>query len=153
MLYHTALHCNDMDETAPRKTHHCSPSQVSYGVFVVRILEKVDYIIRALDCICQWHTTEWFHCNTVNILQITHNRHPIARPWGRAMGCLLWVQSLFYVLPLSQHYCIQYIAMFDCVTTPLYCTLWNMTVITAWPEFQFQADLRVKPKKNYQRCQ
>ena len=21
----------------------------------------------------------------------THNKHPIAHPWGRAMGCLLWV--------------------------------------------------------------
>ena len=26
--------------------------------------------------------------NAVNFLQNPHNRHPIARPWGRDMGCL-----------------------------------------------------------------
>ena len=40
-----------------------------------------------------------FHvqCNaiiTVNFLQNSHNRHPIANPWGWGMGCLLWVWSL-----------------------------------------------------------
>ena len=29
----------------------------------------------------------------VNFLLNTHNRHPIACPWGQAMGCLLWVLS------------------------------------------------------------
>ena len=28
--------------------------------------------------------------NAVNFLENPHNRHPIARPWGRGMGCLLW---------------------------------------------------------------
>ena len=37
--------------------------------------------------------------NAVNFLQTPHNRHPIARPWGRAMGCLLWIQIPIYVLP------------------------------------------------------
>ena len=31
----------------------------------------------------------------------THNRHPIAHPYGWAMGCLLWVQIMIYVLPLQ----------------------------------------------------
>ena len=31
----------------------------------------------------------------------THKRHPIACPWGRAMGCLLWVQSQVNVVLLS----------------------------------------------------
>ena len=31
----------------------------------------------------------------------THNRHPIAHPWGWAMGCVLWVQSLPHVWSLS----------------------------------------------------
>ena len=39
--------------------------------------------------------------NAVNfLLPNPHNRHPIARPWGRAMGCLLWFWSLIYVLLL-----------------------------------------------------
>ena len=30
--------------------------------------------------------------------QIPHNSHPIARPWGQAMGCQLWIQILIHVL-------------------------------------------------------
>ena len=30
----------------------------------------------------------------------THNIHPIARPWGRSMMCLLWFWSLIYAGPL-----------------------------------------------------
>ena len=30
----------------------------------------------------------------------SHERHPIARPWGRGMGCRSWVRSLAEVLPL-----------------------------------------------------
>ena len=30
------------------------------------------------------------HYNVVNFPQYPHNRHPIACPWGRGMGCLLW---------------------------------------------------------------
>ena len=28
--------------------------------------------------------------NAVDFLQNPHNRHPIARPWGRGTGCLFW---------------------------------------------------------------
>ena len=34
------------------------------------------------------------HYSAFNFLQISHNRHPISRPWGRGMGSFLWVQSL-----------------------------------------------------------
>ena len=44
------------------------------------------------------------HCNDSvvrlghsNFHQNTHNRHPIARPVGRGMGCLSWVQSIIFV--------------------------------------------------------
>ena len=33
------------------------------------------------------------HYNVVNFLQNIHNKHPIACPLGRGMGCLLWVQT------------------------------------------------------------
>ena len=40
--------------------------------------------------------------NAVNFLQTNHNRHLIACPWGRGMGCLLWAinasMSLFISL-------------------------------------------------------
>ena len=31
----------------------------------------------------------------VIFLWIFHERHPIANPWGRDMGCQLWMQNLF----------------------------------------------------------
>ena len=36
----------------------------------------------------------------------THKRHPIACPWGRAMGCLLWDHRLVYCLHLPWLYFI-----------------------------------------------
>ena len=45
------------------------------------------------------------HYDMVSFLQNSHNRHPIARPHGRAMGCLLWVQSKNQVLPLYWKKC------------------------------------------------
>ena len=39
--------------------------------------------------------------NAINFLPNPHNRHPIARPWGRGMVWLLWFWSLIYVLLLS----------------------------------------------------
>ena len=38
------------------------------------------------------------HYNAGNSLQTPNNRHPIAHPRGPDMGCLLWVQTLIYVL-------------------------------------------------------
>ena len=42
--------------------------------------------------------TAWFHYNMMNFLKNLHNRHPIARPWGWGMECLLWVRSLIYTM-------------------------------------------------------
>ena len=49
--------------------------------------------------------------NTVNIFQNTRNRHPIAHPWSRVMGCLLWVQIM------SIDPCYNLIRRPDCCTT------------------------------------
>ena len=37
----------------------------------------------------------WWCYNAINFIPNPHSRHPIARPWGRGMGCLLWVNSDF----------------------------------------------------------
>ena len=34
----------------------------------------------------------------------TYNRRPITRPWGRDMGCLLWLRNLICVLLPSLHF-------------------------------------------------
>ena len=57
--------------------------------------------------------------NAVYFLQNPHNRHPIARPWGRAMRYLLWIQTVTYVLSQSLLYCIQYHVMLERVVTAL----------------------------------
>ena len=61
--------------------------------------------------------TVWCHYNAANLLQNPHNRHPIARPWGRDMGCLLWVwNSDLYSASVST---VKYHAILDCVVTAL----------------------------------
>ena len=36
------------------------------------------------------------HYNTVSFIPDPHNRHLIARPWGRGMRCLLWIETDLY---------------------------------------------------------
>ena len=55
---------------------------------------------------CYWYQNHLSEANTVrcrynavNFLTNTHKRHPIARPLGRGMGCILWIQHLINILP------------------------------------------------------
>ena len=47
--------------------------------------------------------------NTINFCWNTHKRHSIARPKGRGMGCLLWVQMATYCVDLSILSSIKYL--------------------------------------------
>ena len=47
--------------------------------------------------------------NTIDFCSSTHKRHSIARPKGRAMGCLLWVQRATYCVDLSKLSSIKYL--------------------------------------------
>ena len=58
------------------------------------------------------HEIVHVQCGYVTITNSTgsinaHNRYPIARPWGQAMGCLLWVSCLFNVISLLLSRCMQ----------------------------------------------
>ena len=55
--------------------------------------------IKTLTCFLYWYTVH-FRYMTVIFLRITHERHPIARPQGRAMGCRSWVK----MCPKSYHW-------------------------------------------------
>ena len=67
--------------------------------------------------------------NAVNFLTNFHKRHPIARPLGRAMGCLLWIQHLFDILPEFLQSFMQYLIILDRVITALDYILG----IQSWP--------------------
>ena len=63
--------------------------------------------------------------NAVNFLPKwnPHKRHPIARPLGQDMRCLLWVEILMDILSQSQKWCMQYHVILDCIIMVLDSTL------------------------------
>ena len=66
-----------------------------------------------------------YHYNVVNFLQNLHKRQPIARPLGRVMGCLSWVQTLIYILTQSRQWYVQYNVILGCIIMALDCIRWN----------------------------
>ena len=72
-------------------------------------------------CIIVIVKTVYSRHNSVNILQDTHKRPPIAHPRGWAMGCLLWVQSPIYFLHLSCPCLMQYHVISHHVITIYLC--------------------------------
>ena len=58
---------------------------------------------------CQTSNTVETLYNTINFCWNTHKRHSIARPKGRGMGCLLWVQRATYCVDLSKLSSIKYL--------------------------------------------
>ena len=61
--------------------------------------------------------------DAVNSLQYPHNRHHIARPWGRVMGCILWLLTLIYALLESPLCCVQNHIILDRFITAIDCNL------------------------------
>ena len=55
----------------------------------------------------------------VNFLENPHKRHLIAHLLGQAMGCLLWVHTLDYIIPRELQQCMQYHVIIDHVMTVL----------------------------------
>ena len=90
------------------------------GLLYVNVWAKTRYLLHT--CITHfpvgcnylsWHvamcndTVETLY-NTVIFCWSTHKRHSIARPKGRGMGCLLWVQRATYCVDLSKLSSIKY---------------------------------------------
>ena len=70
---------------------------------------------------CIWHNTMGCHYNAVNFHPNSYKRHLIARPLGRGMGCLLWIQHLINILPEFMQSFMQYLTILDRVLTTLNC--------------------------------
>ena len=60
--------------------------------------------------------------NAVNFLENPHKRHPIDRPNGRAMGCLLWVHTQVYIMPRELQRCVQCYVILNRLITALNCS-------------------------------
>ena len=73
------------------------------GNFFISCFSYCVYVSCDYTCLVSYNAVPLQHSQ---FLQDPYKRHPIARPWGWGMGCLLWVQSLIYVLLLSLQCCI-----------------------------------------------
>ena len=66
-----------------------------------RSLVFKDKIMPLRRVISSYGNTVRCRYNVVTFLTNIHKRHPIARPLGRGMGCLLWIQHVIDTLPQS----------------------------------------------------
>ena len=68
------------------------------------------------------HNTE-IQCGTIITRSVfflkSSHRHPISRPWGRNMGCLLWIQISIHGQLLD--FCMAYTVVWDRYITALDC--------------------------------
>ena len=58
--------------------------------------------------------------NAVNFIT-NIKKHPIARPFGRGIRCILWIQHLIDILPQFLQLFMQYLTILDRVITALDC--------------------------------
>ena len=75
--------------------------------------------------VCKW-CHHWFGRNDAVIRQSIFSqiltRRPIARPNGWGIGCRVWFQNLFYILPQSVQWRLQYYVILDSIIMALHCT-------------------------------
>ena len=78
--------------------------------------------------------------NAVNFLPNQNKIHPITRPLGRGMGCILVVQTVIHTLPQSLQWCVQYhlilyhvITTLDCIGTAMHtCISIVRAILYTW---------------------
>ena len=59
--------------------------------------------------------------NAVNFITNSHKRHPMARPLGQGMGCLLWIQHLIDIMSQFLQLLMQNLTILDRVIKALDC--------------------------------
>ena len=88
--------------------------------------------------------------NAVNFLKNINKRHPIARPLGRGMGCLLWIQDLIDILPQFLQLLMQYLTTLHRVITALYCSPHEFATLTQFSHQQsFEPNLTYLGQRKY----
>ena len=84
--------------------------------------------------------------NAVNFLKNINKRHPIARPSGRGMGCLLWIQHLIDILPQFLQLLMQYLIILNRVITALDC------IRDLNPPYNIQSKHSLNGDTHYTKC-
>ena len=69
--------------------------------------------------------------NAVNFITNVHKRHPMARPLGRGMGCLLWIQHLIDIMSQFLQLSMQNLTILDRVITAFDCMLPGLNVLSS----------------------
>ena len=99
------------------------PVTVGYLSQMASISESVSMPWRHHDQFIYQESANTVRCryNAVNFLINIHKGHSIARPLGRGMGCILWIQHLFDILPQFLQLFMQYLTILDRVIVALDC--------------------------------
>ena len=111
-----------------REALHSSPHRKRYGVYIASSMSAIcSAEIRAMLYAISWYDGPCFGGTRLYVprffyLQNIHERHSIALPTGRDMGCILRVKCLLYVLLQSEQCCMQYRGMMDRVLAAPDCT-------------------------------
>ena len=97
---------------------------------------------------CRYHTVQYTVRSryiAVILLWRFHERHPIARPWGRDIGCCSWMQNLAEVVSLWLLPCVYYRVIDDCDISRVY----NIMILhRALPLQQQSMNRTLHPQKN-----
>ena len=89
--------------------------------------------------------------NAVNFITNIHKRHPMARPLGRGMGCLLWIQHLIDIMSQFLQLLMQNLTILDRVITALDCIVYVMYMHQKIiKNIQYDSKLAVNVIGNYQ---
>ena len=99
--------------------HHAAYTTAERQVSVDR--REMLHNLSCWICFKKHKNTVWYRYNVINSLTNIHKRHPIARPLGRGMGCLLWACHLLDILLKFLQLFMQYLIILDHVITALDC--------------------------------
>ena len=111
-----------------REALHSSPHMKRYGVDIASTMSDISFVaIRAMLYSISWYDGPCFGGTRMYVprffdLQNIHERHSIALPTGRDMGCIIWVQRLLCFLLQSEQWCMQYRGMMGRVLAAPECT-------------------------------
>ena len=68
----------------------------------------------------------------INSLKKSSQKTPYSSPNKESYGCILWIQPLFYILPQSLQWCMQYHVILDRITMSPFCICQCQVICAHW---------------------